>query len=142
MNIRITTFEASEREIRFVRDTVFGGEQDVPRELDWDIHDPDCVHAVATDESDNPIGTGRVLPDGRIGRLAVLKPWRGRGIGGEMLEALVQSARRRGLDEVYLHAQVHAMPFYEKSRFKQDGDEFVEAGIKHVNMTRETRPEH
>ncbi len=138
MNIKVVSYEASEGDIRFVRNTVFGEEQKVPRELDWDEADPYCIHVVATDDEGNPIGTGRMQPDGRIGRLSILKSWRRQGIGTRMLEALVESARRGGLEKVYLHAQLQAVPFYEKRGFKKNGEAFAEAGILHINMTRDT----
>jgi predicted GNAT family N-acyltransferase len=134
MNTTITTYEESESDIRAIRDAVFGEEQGVPRELDWDGNDSRCIQVVATDDEGKAIGTGRMQPDGKIGRLAVLKPWRGQGIGAQMVEALIQSARRRGLEKVYLHAQLHAVSFYENLGFVKDGEEFIEAGIPHINM--------
>jgi predicted GNAT family N-acyltransferase len=142
MNIRTTSFEESEEDIRFVRDTVFGEEQKVCRELDWDGMDTRCIHVVATDTRRNPIGTGRMQPDGRIGRLGVLKTWRGRGIGGRMLEALIESAHSLDLDEVHLHAQLQMVSFYYKRGFAKDGGEFMEVGIRHINMTRSTKQAH
>ena len=94
--IAITSFAESAADIRSVRDAVFGQEQSVAREIDFDDQDPHCVHVVATDAGGTPIGTGRMQPDGRIGRLSVLKQWRRQGIGARMLEALVASARGRG----------------------------------------------
>ncbi len=138
VKIEITSFKKSEANIRSVRDTVFGQEQKVARELDWDGIDPHCIHVVATDDNGNPIGTGRMQPDGKIGRMAVLEYWRGRGVGRKMLEALVESARSHGIAQVHLHAQVHAVPFYERSGFQRAGTEFMEAGIRHINMTRMT----
>jgi predicted GNAT family N-acyltransferase len=135
INTRLTSFAAAELEIRLVRDAVFGDEQKVPRELDWDGKDPACVQVLATAGDGDVIGTGRLQPDGRIGRLAVLKPWRGHGAGVSMLRALIAEARKRGLTEVYLHAQVQAVPFYRRNGFKEAGTEFVEAGIRHINMT-------
>jgi predicted GNAT family N-acyltransferase len=140
VNIKVTSFEASEGSIRAIRDAVFGEEQHVAPELDWDGMDSSCIHVVATSASGRAIGTGRIQPDGKIGRLAVLKDWRGRGAGKEMLEALVETARRRGLAEVHLHAQVHAVAFYEKLGFEKVGPEFIEASINHINMVRNIRP--
>jgi len=139
MKIKVMSYVESERDIHYIRDSVFGQEQEVPRELDWDGNDRHCNHVVATDNEGNAIGVGRIAPDGKIGRLAVLKQWRSRGVGAKMLEALVDSARSRGLEKVYLHAQVQAVPFYENSGFEKDGDVFIEAGIWHVNMMRHTR---
>jgi predicted GNAT family N-acyltransferase len=140
MNIKIASYGESERQIRAVRDAVFGREQKVPREIDWDGNDPRCVQVVATDDGGLPIGAGRMQPDGRIGRLAVLKRRRGQGVGRKMLEALIESARRQGFHQVHVHAQVQAIPFYEKSGFRKVGAEFLEAGIRHVHMTRSIRP--
>jgi predicted GNAT family N-acyltransferase len=142
VNIRINSFGESEEEIRFVRDTVFGEEQMVRRELDSDGMDTQCIHVVATDNRSNPIGAGRMQPDGKIGRLAVLKKWRGRGIGGRLLEALIESAQNLDLDKVHLHAQLQAVPFYHKCGFDKDGQEFLEAGIRHINMIRNTKQKH
>ena len=123
-----------------MRDAVFGAEQQVPRALDWDGLDSDCVHVLATDAAGQPVGTGRLQPDGRIGRLAILKPWRGQGLGTRLLAALVAAARQRGLERVYLHAQLQAVAFYEQRGFVKNGDEFVEAGIRHINMTHNLTP--
>ena len=136
MHIFITTFQESSPVIRQVRDAVFGDEQDIPRDLDWDGRDASCIHVLATGPENIPIGTGRLQPDGRIGRLAVLKPHRGRGIGSRMLACLIEAARARGIARVYLHAQTHSVPFYEKCGFRTEGEKFQEAGIPHVNMTR------
>lgn len=134
--IGITTFAESERDLRAVRDEVFGREQSVPRDLDWDGTDAQCVHALALDRRGRPIGTGRLQPDGRIGRLAVVRSWRQRGIGGRVLEALVDAARARGMAGVFLHAQIQVADFYARRGFEREGPEFPEAGIRHVVMRR------
>lgn len=139
MRIITSTFYESADVIRPIRDAVFGREQGVPRELDWDGLDPDCVHAVVLDEGGLPVGTGRMLPDGRIGRLAVLERFRGRGIGGRILCELVEKAREQGLACVYVHAQIQTVAFYEKHGFRTDAGEFVEAGIRHVSMIKQLR---
>ena len=138
MKIQVISYAESESDIRYIRDTVFGEEQKIPRELDWDGNDRYSIHVVATDGEDNPIGTGRIRPDGRIGRLAVLKQWRCQGVGAGMLEVLIESVRTSGLQKVYLHAQVEAITFYEKHGFEKDGEEFIEAGIRHIRMMRYT----
>jgi predicted GNAT family N-acyltransferase len=139
MKIKVKSYEESERDIRCIRDSVFGQEQKIPRQLDWDGTDRHCIHVVATDSKGVTVGVGRIAPDGKIGRLAVLKDWRRRGVGAKMLEVLVKYARKQGIENVCLHAQVHALAFYEKSGFEQDGDEFIEAGIRHITMMRCTR---
>ena len=137
MRIQITSFRDSEADIRSLRDCVFGVEQGVPRELDWDGQDAHCTHVLAKDNDGIPIGTGRMRADGKIGRLAVLRHCRKQGVGGKMLETLVGAAHQRQLEQVYLHAQCHAIAFYEEHGFRIDGEEFQEAGILHVSMIRD-----
>jgi predicted GNAT family N-acyltransferase len=89
--------------------------------IEVDDLDKDAVHAVAFDEADKAIGTARILPDGQIGRMAVVKDWRRRGVGGELLEALITEARKRGLSEVRLSAPLQALEFYRSQGFIADG---------------------
>ena len=118
-----------------LRFTVFVEEQGVPREIELDDQDPLSLHAVVFEQGE-AIGTGRLLPDGHIGRMAVLKEWRNRGVGGLILDGLMTKARERGDREVALSAQVHAVPFYRAHGFVIDGGEYMEAGIPHQAMKR------
>ncbi|TFW27105.1 GNAT family N-acetyltransferase [Duganella callida] len=127
------TLSADAKLIRF---EVFVEEQGVPAELEMDAMDALCLHAVAYDAEGMPVGTGRLLPDGHIGRMAVRKIARGSGIGGELLQALMAQARTRGDKLVALSAQTHAAPFYQRHGFDIEGEEFFEAGIPHINMQR------
>ncbi len=125
---------------RPVRESVFIEEQNVPRELEWDEWDERSDHAVAFDARGNAIGTARLLPDGRIGRMAVLKEWRGQGVGAALLAAMLERARQRSMARVTLHAQTPAAGFYRRFGFSERGGEFFEAGIPHVEMTLELFP--
>jgi predicted GNAT family N-acyltransferase len=125
---------------RPVREKVFIEEQGVPRELEWDQWDERCEHAVACDSKGRAIGTARLVPDGRIGRMAVLVEWRRRGVGAALLEALVALARERSMPRVTLHAQTRAAGFYRRFGFNERGGEFSEAGIAHVEMALELSP--
>jgi len=118
-----------------IRFTVFCEEQGVPREIELDEHDSQSIHAIAY-EGTNAVGTARLLPDGHIGRMAVLRGYRNRGLGGAMLKKLVEAARLRGDREIVLSAQVHAVPFYRAHGFVTEGDEYMEAGIRHQEMRR------
>lgn len=117
-----------------VRTQVFVLEQGVPAEIEHDALDAICVHALACTASGQAVGTGRLLPDGHIGRMAVLAGWRGRGIGSGLLLSLMQEARRLQLEELQLAAQVHARQFYARHGFLPQGDEFLEAGMAHIMM--------
>lgn len=119
-----------------VRTEVFVREQAVPPALELDGRDAECAHVLACDAAGAPIGAGRLLPDGQIGRMAVLAAWRGAGVGAALLAALVAEARRRGHRAAHLHAQAHARRFYERHGFEVEGEEYLEAGIPHVGMRR------
>jgi predicted GNAT family N-acyltransferase len=124
--------------LKAIRMTVFVEEQGVPEALEWDGLDAGARHVVAVASGGKPIGTGRLLPDAHIGRMAVLKEWRGRGVGGALLDTLLVLANRAGYGTVQLHAQTHALEFYRKRGFIAQGGEFMEAGIPHFLMTRAT----
>jgi predicted GNAT family N-acyltransferase len=94
------------------------------------------LHALAFDRAGRLLGTGRLLPDGHVGRMAVLPQARGTGVGSALLAALLQAARARGDREVALSAQTHAIPFYERFGFVAEGEEYDDAGIPHRRMRR------
>lgn len=121
-----------------IRFEVFVREQKVPAEIELDAQDAVSLHAVSFMEK-TAVATGRLLPDGHIGRMAVLKAWRGRGIGGQMLAKLIEAARARGDREVALSAQVHAVGFYRAHGFRPVGEVYQEAGIDHQAMVRTLR---
>jgi predicted GNAT family N-acyltransferase len=119
-----------------VRHAVFVVEQNVPPEIELDEFDPVCVHAVAYDAQGRVLGTGRLLPDGHIGRMAVHRHARGRGVGARLLQALVEAGHAAGHAKLVLNAQEHARGFYEAHGFVVEGQPFMEAGIPHVAMSR------
>jgi predicted GNAT family N-acyltransferase len=118
-----------------VRLVVFVEEQRVPADLEMDERDASCLHAVAFDD-ERAVGTGRLLPDGHIGRMAVLKEYRGKGVGGEILLRLMQAAKARGDREIVLSAQIRAVAFYLAHGFESFGPVYEEAGIPHQDMRR------
>jgi len=129
-------YETGRPELHAVRETVFVQEQNVPLELEWDELDPLCRHVIARDDTGQPIGTGRLTPERRIGRMAVLPGWRGKGVGDALLLALIEEARKLGWHDLSLHAQASAVGFYANHGFLPYGDRFVEAGIEHQSMHR------
>ncbi len=123
-----------EAALRAVRAAVFIDEQRVPIELEWDGRDHASLHVLARNADGAAIGTGRLLPDGKIGRMAVSREARGKGVGLAMLRELLAAARERGFTEVELSAQTHALGFYEKSGFIAVSGEYLDAGIPHRTM--------
>ena len=134
MEITTGSWDCMKDEARQIRYKVFVEEQNVPVEIEWDDKDESALHALARDDSGRPVATGRLLPDKRIGRMAVLKEARGSGVGSKVLSTLIDAARARGDSFVTIHAQLHAKPFYEKFGFVPFGKEFLEADIPHVEM--------
>ncbi|SCY34942.1 Predicted N-acyltransferase, GNAT family [Nitrosospira sp. Nl5] len=132
--IRTASWQDDHLALRMVREAVFICEQHVPVELEWDECDARALHLLAIDLVDNPIATARLLPEGVIGRMAVLKEWRGRDVGGALLLRLLEEARKRQIHQITLSAQLHAVPFYAKFGFQITGEEFMDAGIPHVRM--------
>jgi predicted GNAT family N-acyltransferase len=123
-----------------IRFAVFVDEQHVPPELELDEHDAGALHAVAFDADGTAIGTGRLLPDGYIGRMAVLARARSLGVGTRLLVALMDAARGRGLQTVMLNAQTAATGFYARLGFEPQGETFLDAGIVHRKMVRRLQP--
>jgi len=120
--------------IESVRRSVFIEEQRVPESEEWDEADPLCRHVLAFSENRDAVGTGRLDADGKIGRVAVLKQYRGAGVGSLLMHYLVTLAGESGVREVYLNAQTAALKFYEGLGFRAEGPEFDEAGIPHRRM--------
>jgi predicted GNAT family N-acyltransferase len=117
-----------------VRRAVFIDEQGVPEALEWDADDAGALHLLAVDAGGMAVGCARLLADGHIGRMAVLRPWRGRGVGGALLRAALDAARQAGHRRVLLSAQTHAAGFYARHGFVTEGGEYLEAGIPHHAM--------
>lgn len=120
-------------ELSLLRTRVFVEEQNVPPALEIDGRDAECAHVKAL-INNVIIGTGRLLPNGSIGRMCVLGEYRKLGIGTRMLEILVQQAVDNGYQKVSLNSQSYAIPFYQKFGFTTDSEEFIEAGIPHRRM--------
>jgi predicted GNAT family N-acyltransferase len=137
IQVRIADWHKDNADLRRIREAVFIAEQSVSPELEWDADDADAVHFLALD-SDYPIGTARLVADGQIGRVAVLRDWRGLNVGEALMRAVIAEAERRGLREQKLTAQVHATRFYERFGFEVVSDEFLDAGIPHVDMLRKS----
>ena len=128
------TWSVDMAELRAVRTEVFVLEQQVPEDEEWDALDELSQHVIARDAQGAPIGTGRLTPAGTIGRMAVRREWRGKGVGEALLRVLLECARERHFSHIEIHAQSHAVGFYERAGFTVHGKEFNECGIAHRHM--------
>lgn len=140
----------ADREACFaLRKDVFVAEQGVPENIEYDAHDAGAVHVLAVREDGTPLGTGRLLHGpaaaaknggdpavGSLGRLAVTRAARGLGVGAALVRAIEEAARDHGLTAVDLHAQTHALGFYERLGYEAYGPEFPDAGMPHRAMRR------
>ena len=131
--IQRTTWQLHEEQLSTIRYQVFVAEQKVPIELEIDGDDPLAAHVLCLVDN-QPVGTGRILLDGHIGRLAVLKAHRKQGYGNKILNHLELIAQEHGLTQVFLNAQVTAISFYEKRGYRIISDVFDDAGIPHQTM--------
>ena len=134
VRIEITDWAKAEAQVMPVRIAVFVVEQRVPEDIERDEFDAVSRHAIARDAASTVVATGRLLPDGHIGRMAVLVDWRGRGVGTALLETLILEATRLGMAQLVLSAQTHALGFYARFGFVPEGDAYDEAGLLHQAM--------
>lgn len=140
MPVTVTTVQApDDRALCYdIRKTVFVEEQAVPLELELDEYDDAATHFLLRDGA-APLATARLLDKhglAKIGRVAVLKEARGRGLGLVLMRAVLDEARRQGFAEAVLDSQTYAIPFYERLGFVAEGNEFDDAGIPHYLMRR------
>ena len=135
ISVRLGSWAELAAEAAPIRFQVFVEEQRVPAEMELDEFDALSCHALALADG-RPVGTGRLLPDGHIGRMAVQAAWRGRGVGAALLQALIAEAGRRGMAQLALSAQTHALGFFGRFGFLPEGEVYDEAGLPHQVMTR------
>jgi predicted GNAT family N-acyltransferase len=132
--VSLVSWHDGEPLLRAVREAVFMREQGVPEELEWDGLDEGGRHALALSLQGEAVGCGRLLPDGHIGRIAVLPEWRNQKVGTAIMEVLLDEARVRGLQQVKVAAQTQAVPFYHGFGFVEQGEVFMDAGLPHIKM--------
>lgn len=136
MNIKIQagSWQDLQQDAKFIRELVFIQEQGIPEHEEWDVQDGKSVHFIVHDNI-HAIATARLLPNNSIGRVAVLQDYRGSGIGFKLMQYIIQFAKSEHRDCLILSAQVYAIQFYEKLGFVVDGDEYLDCGISHIDMT-------
>jgi len=130
---KIVDYDDYSDQIRNIREEVFCKEQGVPQDLEFDGLDSEAIHSIVCD-GNLEIGTGRMLQDGHIGRVAVIKKYRGKGVGKMIMQCLIYEAINMQFQEVWLSSQYHAKGFYEKLEFIEIGDIYQEANIDHIKM--------
>jgi YbgC/YbaW family acyl-CoA thioester hydrolase len=139
VDLKLGSWQDLQNAASALRQEVFVEEQEIPQELEWDEHDATAVHALVTNKLGQPVATGRLLQPhpkvSQIGRMAVSKPLRGGNLGRMVMDALTDVARQRGDQQIILHAQCSAEPFYRRLGFKAHGEVFQDAGIDHIEMT-------
>ena len=133
LEINIVDWHDRQDALKAIRKTVFIDEQHVPEELEWDGRDTECTHFLASFDS-TPVAAARLTPEGQIGRMAVLKDFRGKGLGYQLLVAVIAQAKHAGHKQVFLHAQVSVIKFYQQHGFAAEGEIFIDAGIEHRSM--------
>ena len=132
------------KQLRQIRTEVFIEEQHVSQEDEWDGKDTleSTSHFIARIDNDIlvnvPIACARLEENGKIGRMAVLKPYRDSGIGSAVLKYILNYARKNEIS-VFLYAQLQARGFYQKHNFVSVGEVFDDAGIPHIKMLLDSR---
>ena len=134
VTVREVGWESTSTTLVAIRTEVFVKEQNVPEELEIDGMDNDSYHFLASLPNGTHVGTARLMKSGQIGRMAVLEPFRNAGIGQQLLESAIAKAQCLGVQEIFLHAQIHALDFYLRNGFEAFGPEFDDAGISHRAM--------
>jgi predicted GNAT family N-acyltransferase len=133
IDIQVVDWHHKQDVLKAIRKSVFIDEQHVPRDLEWDGQDNDCTHFLASINA-TPVATARLTAKGQIGRMAVLREYRGHGIGSRLLVNVIEQAKQLGHRQVFLHAQVNVIGFYQKHGFRAEGDIFIDAAIEHRSM--------
>lgn len=134
ITIQNVSWQTHAQALSALREAVFIQEQQVPMALEWDGLDETAQHLLALNDVGEPIGCARLLGDGTIGRMAVLKPWRQQGVGMALLRQAIALYQQLGIHHITLSAQMHAIKFYEKAGFTVCSEPYLDAGIKHVDM--------
>ncbi len=136
LEIKLVDWETDKFDLQKIRRKVFIEEQKVPEALEWDEFDDTSSHFLAILD-DIAVATARLMPSGQIGRMAVLEKYRNKGLGRQLLQFVLQQAKKNKLKEVHLHAQTSALAFYEKQGFTTSSEIFYEANIPHREMLKE-----
>ena len=132
-SVKQGSWDQLQQDAKLIRELVFISEQNIPEQDEWDDQDAISQHFVVYDQN-QPIATARLLANNSVGRVAVLKPYRGQGIGRLIMLEIIAYAQAQKRTSLQLSSQVHAISFYEKLGFSIQGDEYDECGIPHIEM--------
>lgn len=136
LEIKLADWSTDKFDLQNIRRKVFIEEQKVPEALEWDEFDNTSLHFLAMLD-DSAVATARLMPNGQIGRMAVLAEYRNKGLGKQLLQFVLQQAKKNKLKKIHLHAQTSALAFYEKQGFTTSSEVFYEANIPHREMLKE-----
>lgn len=139
ISIHAGSWQDLQADAKVIREAVFIQEQAIAPEDEWDQEDAIALHFVAYAQQ-QPIATARLLSNHSIGRVAVLKSYRGLGLGKKVMEAIIQQAQQEQRPFLVLSAQVYATGFYQQLGFQVEGEEYLDCGIPHIRMRRELHP--
>lgn len=129
-----TRWSTNKLALQTIRKQVFINEQKVPEALEWDDYDEICVHFLAVTSTKRPIACARLMPNGKLGRFAIIASWRHKNIGRILLNFVMEYAKRKYIKTMFLDAQTQTIGFYEKCGFEAYGNQFIDAGIPHRRM--------
>ncbi len=132
-SVKYGSWDQLQQDAKLIRELVFISEQNIPEQDEWDDQDAISQHFVVYDQN-QPIATARLLANNSVGRVAVLKAYRGQGIGRLIMLEIIAYAQAQKRPSLQLSSQVHAVSFYEKLGFSIQGDEYDECGIPHIEM--------
>lgn len=132
-SVKYGSWDQLQQDAKLIRKLVFISEQNIPEQDEWDDQDAISQHFVVYDQN-QPIATARLLANNSVGRVAVLKAYRGQGIGRLIMLEIIAYAQAQKRPNLQLSSQVHAISFYEKLGFSIQGDEYDECGIPHIEM--------
>ncbi len=133
-HIKPVSWATHEMQLRQIREQVFIVEQCVPADIEWDTYDADAMHLLVENNQQQVIGCARILKTGYIGRMGLLKEWRGVGIGLALLTQAIEICKQNKTNKVSLSAQTHVIKFYEKAGFVVVSEPYIDANIWHVDM--------
>jgi predicted GNAT family N-acyltransferase len=131
--VRKVDWQCEKERLLRIRCAVFVDEQGFPLELEVDEHDASAWHYVAEVDS-LAVATARCSSTGQVGRMAVLPAYRRLGIGGALLQTLIQQMAGHGLLQLHLNAQLPARRFYSHYGFVATGPRFMDHGVEHCRM--------